>query len=61
MEDFLELSDQLSWHDATLGECFQLELDNRMIRCDFPANDYPLIELIDLIIFLNNSKFEVLH
>ncbi len=59
MEDFLELANQLSWHDAALGACFQLGLDNETIRCDFPTYNYSLIELINLILFLNNSKFEV--
>ncbi len=34
MEEFLELSNRVSWHDAALGACFQLGLDDDTIRCD---------------------------
>ncbi len=49
----------MSWHDAALGTCFQLGLDDETIRCDLPWGDFPLIELINLILFLNGSDFEV--
>ncbi|KAL0179752.1 hypothetical protein M9458_025194 [Cirrhinus mrigala] len=58
VEEFLELANQLSWHDAALGACFQLGLDHETIRCDFPVCDYPLIELINLVLYLNGSNFE---
>ncbi len=32
MEDLLELSNQVSWHDGALGACFQLGLDDDTIR-----------------------------
>ncbi len=57
MEEFLELSNRVSWHDAALGVCFQLGLDGDTIRCDLPV--FHLIELIKLIPFLNDSDFEV--
>ncbi len=59
VEDFLELVNQLSLPDAALGACFQLGLDSETIRCELPVCDYPLIELINLVLFLNNSNFEV--
>uniref|UniRef100_A0A671R8I4 Retrotransposon gag domain-containing protein n=1 Tax=Sinocyclocheilus anshuiensis TaxID=1608454 RepID=A0A671R8I4_9TELE len=59
VEDFLELANQLSWHDAALGACFQLGLDGETIRCDLPVCNYPLIELIDLVLYLNGSNHEV--
>ncbi len=59
MLEFLELSNRVSWHDAALGACFQLGLDYGTIRCDLPMGDFPLIELINLILFLNGSDFEV--
>ncbi|KAL0192162.1 hypothetical protein M9458_010458, partial [Cirrhinus mrigala] len=37
VEDFLELANQLNWHDAALGVCFQPGLDNETIRCDLPV------------------------
>ncbi|KAL0195021.1 hypothetical protein M9458_008593, partial [Cirrhinus mrigala] len=59
VEEFLELANQLNWHDAALGACFQLGLDNETIRCDLPVCEYPLIELINLVLYLNGSNFEV--
>ncbi|KAL0153347.1 hypothetical protein M9458_051343 [Cirrhinus mrigala] len=59
VEEFLELANQLSWHDAALGACFHLGLDRETIRCNLPVCDYPLIELINLILYLNGSNFEV--
>ncbi len=53
VEDFLKLANQLSWHDAALGACFQLGLDDETILCELPVCDFPLIELI------NQSNFEV--
>ncbi len=59
MEEFLELSNRVSWHVAALGACFLLGLDGEVIRCDLPVGDFPLIELINLIFFLNGSDEEV--
>ncbi len=59
MEEFLEISNWMSWHDAALGACFLLGLDDEVIRCDLPVSDFPLIELINLILFLNGSDEEV--
>ncbi len=55
MEEFLEISNRMSWHEAALGACFLLGLDDEVIRCDLPVSDFPLIELINLILFLNGS------
>ncbi len=49
VEEFLELSNRVSWHWAALGACFLLGLDGEVIRCDLPVGDFPLIELINLI------------
>ncbi len=59
VEEFLELSNRVSWHVAALGACFLLGLDDEVIRCDLPVGDFPLIELINLIFFLNGSDEEV--
>ncbi len=59
MEEFLEISNRLSWHEAALGACFLLGLDDEVIRCDLPVSDFPLIELINLILFLNGSVEEI--
>ncbi|KAL0194638.1 hypothetical protein M9458_008210, partial [Cirrhinus mrigala] len=59
VEDFLKLANLLSWHDAALGACFQLGLDDETIRCDFPVCEYPLIKLINLVLYLNGFDFEV--
>ncbi len=59
MEEFLELFNRVSWHVAALGACFLLGLDDEVIRCDLPVSDFPLIELINLIFFLNGSDEEV--
>ncbi len=59
MEEFLELANRVSWHNATLGACFQLGLNDETIRCDLPMSDFPLIELINLVLHLNCSNFEV--
>ncbi len=57
--EFLELSNRVSWHDAALGACFQLGLDETTIHCDLPTCDFPLIELINLVLYLNGSELEV--
>ncbi len=59
MEEFLEISNRMSWHEAALGACFLLGLDDEVIRCDLPVSDFPLIELINLILFLIGSNEEV--
>ncbi len=55
MEEFLELSYRVSWQDAALGACFQMGLDEDTIRCDLSTCDFPLVELINLILYLNGS------
>ncbi len=59
VEEFLELSNRVSWHDASLGTCFHLGLNDKTIRCELPTGSYPLIELINLVLFLNGSDREV--
>ncbi|XP_058639553.1 uncharacterized protein LOC131544989 [Onychostoma macrolepis] len=59
VEDFCELVHQLNWRDAALGACFLMGLDDDTIRCDLPSSEFPLIELINLVLFLNGSEFEV--
>ncbi len=59
MEEFLEISNRMSWHEAALGACFLLGLDDEVIRCDLSVSDFPLIELINLILFLNGSDEEI--
>ncbi|KAL0175491.1 hypothetical protein M9458_027821, partial [Cirrhinus mrigala] len=59
VEEFLELANQLSCHDNASGACFQLGLDDETIRCDLPVCEYPLIELIDVVLYVNGSDFEV--
>ncbi|XP_073701254.1 interleukin-1 receptor type 1 [Garra rufa] len=59
VEDFLELSHQVGWPDASLGAVFIMGLDDETIHCDLPACNFPLIELVNLILCLNGSNFEV--
>ncbi len=59
VKEFLKLSNQVSWQDAALGACFHLGLDDDTIHCDLPNSDFPLIELINLMLFLNGSDSEV--
>ncbi|KAL0182376.1 hypothetical protein M9458_021751, partial [Cirrhinus mrigala] len=59
VEEFIELSHQVGWHEASLGAVFVLGLDVETIRCDLPTCSFPLIELINLILYLNGSDFEV--
>ncbi len=59
VEEFLELSNRVNWHDASLGAFFHLGLDVKTIRCELPTGNYPLIELINLVLFLNGFDREV--
>ncbi len=59
VEEFLKLSSRVSWHDVSLGACFHLGLDVKAIRCELPTGNYPLIEIINLVLFLNGSDREV--
>ncbi len=59
VEEFLKLANWMSWHDTALGVCFLLGLDDEPIRCDLPRCDFPLIELVNLILYLNGSDLEV--
>ncbi len=36
VEEFLEISNRMSWHEAALGVCFLLGLDDEVIRCPEP-------------------------
>ncbi len=55
--EFLEVSNQVSWHNATLCACYQLRLDEITIRFDLPVRDFHLIELIHLVLYLNGSDW----
>ncbi len=57
MEEFLELSNRVSWHNGALGACFQLVLDEDTIHCDLPMCDFPLIELNSLVLYLKRFRF----
>ncbi|KAL0197591.1 hypothetical protein M9458_006131, partial [Cirrhinus mrigala] len=46
-------------HDASLCAVFQMGLDENTIRCSFPVCDFSLIELINLILYLNGSNIEI--
>ncbi|KAL0176955.1 hypothetical protein M9458_029285 [Cirrhinus mrigala] len=59
VEEFIELSHQVGWHETSLGAVFVLGLDDETIRCELPTCSFPLIELINLILYLNGSDFEV--
>lgn len=59
MEEFLELSNWVSWHNSALGACFQLGLDDKTIRCNLPMCNFPLIEMVNLVLYLNGSDFKV--
>ncbi|XP_058617495.1 histone-lysine N-methyltransferase 2D-like [Onychostoma macrolepis] len=59
VEEFCELAHQLSWRDAVLGACFLQGLDDDIIRCDLPSSDFPLKELLNLVLLLNDSNFEI--
>ncbi len=61
MEEFLELSYwvSVSWHETVLGVYFQIGLDEDMILCDLFKCEFPLVVLINLILYLNGSNFEV--
>ncbi len=48
----------MSWHGTALGACLHLGLDDETIRCDLSGN-FPLIEPINLGLFLNGPDFEV--
>ncbi|KAI2654075.1 IgA FC receptor [Labeo rohita] len=59
VEDFIELSDQVGWPDASLGAVFLMGLSYETIRCDSPSCNYSLSELLNLILYLNGSDFEI--
>ncbi|KAI2651814.1 Retrotransposon-like protein 1 [Labeo rohita] len=59
VEDFIELSDQVGWPDASLGAVFLMGLSDETIRCDAPSCNYSLSELLNLILYLNGSDFEI--
>ncbi len=59
VEDFLELTNQVSWIDASLYVCFRLGLDDDIISCDRSTCSFSLIKLIHLVLFLNDVNLEV--
>ncbi len=56
-EEFIELSYLVSWPDAVLCSCFQLGQDKNTIRCSSPVCDFSLVEIINLVLYLNGSNF----
>ncbi len=50
VEEFIELYNQVSWIDASLGVCFRLGLDDDVISCDLPTCSFSLIELVNHVI-----------
>ncbi|ROJ94857.1 hypothetical protein DPX16_8061 [Anabarilius grahami] len=59
VEEFAELSFKVSWPDAILNTCFLRGLDEDTIQYIEPECLFSLVESINLILFLNDSKFEV--
>jgi len=59
VEEFSELSCQVGWPDASLSACFLMGLDEDTIRNSEPACYFSLVESINLVLYLNGSKFEV--
>ncbi len=55
------LSSLTGWAGMTssLGACFHLRLNDKTIRGELHSGSYPLIELINLVLFLNGSDWEV--
>ncbi len=59
LKEFLELSKPGELARRCSRCVLPARLDDETIRCDLPWGDFPLIELINLILFLNGSDFEV--
>ncbi len=59
VEEFLELTNQVSWIDATLGVCFRLGLDDDVISCDLPTSSFSLNELVNHVLYVNGVSLEV--
>lgn len=59
MEEFLELSHQVSWPDNSISVSFRMGLDGDTIGYSDPACYFSLVESINLILYLNGSNFEV--
>ncbi|ROL42564.1 hypothetical protein DPX16_13971 [Anabarilius grahami] len=59
VEEFAELSSQVSWPDAILNSCFLRGLDEDTIRFCEPECLYSLVESINLVLSLNGSEFEI--
>ncbi len=58
VEEFIELSYWVSWHDAALGHVFRW-VWMRIQSVAISLCDFPLVELINLALYLNGSNFEV--
>ncbi|ROK15699.1 hypothetical protein DPX16_10003 [Anabarilius grahami] len=59
VEEFTELAYLANWPDAPLNACFLAGLDEGKIRFSEPACFFPLVEAINLILFLNGSDFVI--
>ncbi|ROK35658.1 hypothetical protein DPX16_17401 [Anabarilius grahami] len=59
VKEFLEVSYQVGWPDASLNACFLMGLDEDTIRYREPACEFSLVESINLVLYLNCSNVEV--
>uniref|UniRef100_A0A673KUF2 Uncharacterized protein n=1 Tax=Sinocyclocheilus rhinocerous TaxID=307959 RepID=A0A673KUF2_9TELE len=59
VEEFLELSNQVSWFDSALGVCFRLGQDDDVIGCDLHTYSFPLIGLVNHVLYLNGVSLKV--
>ncbi|XP_051761703.1 uncharacterized protein LOC127518723 [Ctenopharyngodon idella] len=59
VEEFVELAYVTNWPDACLNALFLEGLDESTIRFDEPADHLSLVDTINLILYLNGSKFVI--
>ncbi|ROJ13830.1 hypothetical protein DPX16_19705 [Anabarilius grahami] len=59
VEEFLEVSNLVSWTDACINVVFLMGLDRDVIRYNEPACNFSLVDSLNLILSLNGSNFEV--
>ncbi|ROK10410.1 hypothetical protein DPX16_23777 [Anabarilius grahami] len=59
VEEFVELAYVTNWPDACLKALFLEGLDESTIRFDEPADHFSLDDTINLILYLNGSKFVI--
>ncbi|ROL45267.1 hypothetical protein DPX16_17878 [Anabarilius grahami] len=59
VEEFLEVSNLVSWTDACINVVFLMGLDKDVIRYNEPACNFSLVDSLNSILLLNGSNFEV--